>query len=260
MKSIKSNIQRIRDKYGKKKIVVALSLLVCILFCLAIGSVYITSNEKQNNTDKVVEDKLTEKSGDQEEIEKEETDKQEELDKEKDSEENTSKEEIKESSSDSKNNSELTKSVNSTTENSSLSSNSVSKPSDSNSSGSSSASKPSHTHTWVEQFKTIHHDAVYETKYVVDTPAWDEQVPRYEMKEHVFCNNCGADITGFAVSHIESNFANGCRSYRSDWVQEVVGYDTVHHDEVGHNEQVLVKEAYDQKVSTGYKCSCGATK
>ena len=107
------------------------------------------------------------------------------------------------------------------------------------------------------QYETIHHPAEYTTKWVVDQPAWDEQVPITEMREHSICDTCGADITGFAADHI----LNGtCRRYHSEWIEEIIGYDTIHHDEVGHNEQVLVKEAWDEQRLTGYKCSCGDTK
>ena len=35
----------------------------------------------------------------------------------------------------------------------------------------------------------------------------------------------------------------------------------VHHEATGHNEQVVDQEAWDETVTTGYKCSgCGATK
>lgn len=126
--------------------------------------------------------------------------------------------------------------------------------------------KPSHTHHWVEQFKTVHHDAVYEDKYVVDQAAYDEQVPRYEMVEHRFCSACNQDVTSLSQQeltiHKKQHVLNGENGgHYSKWIQEVVGYDTVHHDEVGHTERVLVKEAWDEQVSTGYKCSeCGATK
>lgn len=135
-----------------------------------------------------------------------------------------------------------------------------SKPSGGNT-GSVEKPKPNHTHKWVEQFKTIHHDAVYENKYVVDQPAYDEQVPRYEMKAHDICNQCGADITGNTTAHNKAHaMAGESGGWHTEWIQEVVGYDTVHHPEQGHNEQVLVKDAWDEKVSNGFKCSCGATK
>lgn len=38
-------------------------------------------------------------------------------------------------------------------------------------------------------------------------------------------------------------------------------YTTVHHDATGHNEKVVDQAAWDETVTTGYKCSgCGATK
>ena len=109
----------------------------------------------------------------------------------------------------------------------------------------------------MEQFKTIHHDAVYENKYVVDQPAYDE--PIYESKTIWICNQCGADITHDPVNHNEMHLENyepgGYHSEKRD-----ILVNTIHHPEQGHNEQVLVKEAWDEKVSAGYKCSCGATK
>ncbi len=136
-----------------------------------------------------------------------------------------------------------------------------SKPSGGNT-GSTEKPKPNHTHKWVEQFKTIHHDAVYENKYVVDQPAYDEQVPKYANVPVMICNDCGAELNASNCwDHIENHAMNGGKgSWTDTYKQVVVGYDTVHHPEQGHNEQVLVKEAWDEKVSAGYKCSCGATK
>ena len=38
-------------------------------------------------------------------------------------------------------------------------------------------------------------------------------------------------------------------------------YTTVHHDATGHNEKVVDQAAWDETVTTGYKCSgCGVTK
>lgn len=120
-----------------------------------------------------------------------------------------------------------------------------SKPSN-NSGSSSNNSKPAeHTHNWV---------AVTETRTVVDQPAYDEQVPVTEMKEHEICNQCGADLTGLDIdAHFKNSYFNGgnCGGFHSEWREEVTGYQTVHHDAVTHTETV----------TTGYKCStCGATK
>lgn len=107
-------------------------------------------------------------------------------------------------------------------------------------------SKPAeHTHNWV---------AVTETRTVVDQPAYDEQVPVTEMKEHEICNQCGADLTGLDIdAHFKNSYFNGgnCGGFHSEWREEVTGYQTVHHDAVTHTETV----------TTGYRCStCGATK
>lgn len=139
-----------------------------------------------------------------------------------------------------KNNTSSSKPSNSGSNNSSSS-----KPSN-NSGSSSNNSKPAeHTHNWV---------AVTETRTVVDQPAYDEQVPVTEMKEHEICNQCGADLTGLDIdAHFKNSYFNGgnCGGFHSEWREEVTGYQTVHHDAVTHTETVI----------TGYRCStCGATK
>ena len=139
-----------------------------------------------------------------------------------------------------KNNSSSSKPSNSSGNNSGSS-----KPSN-NSGSSSNNSKPAeHTHNWV---------AVTETRTVVDQPAYDEQVPVTEMKEHEICNQCGADLTGLDIdAYFKNSYFNGgnCGGFHSEWREEVTGYQTVHHDAVTHTETVI----------TGYRCStCGATK
>ena len=123
---------------------------------------------------------------------------------------------------------------------------SSSKPSNSSNSSNSNSSKPAeHTHNWV---------VVTETRTVVDQPAYDEQVPVTEMKEHEICNQCGADLTGLDIdAHFKNSYFNGgnCGGFHSEWREEVTGYQTVHHDAVTHTETV----------TTGYRCStCGARK
>lgn len=133
-----------------------------------------------------------------------------------------------------------------------------------NSGNTGSNTKPEHKHNWVAQYETVHHEAQYETKWVVDQAAWDEQVPRYEMVAHDICSTCGADLTGTDIaSHVYQHIIDGTDKggHYTEWRNEIVGYDTVHHDEVGHNEQVLVKEAWDEQKLTGYICSeCGTPK
>ena len=134
--------------------------------------------------------------------------------------------------------------------------------------GSSSKSNSTHTHNWVAQTKTIHHDAVTQTQTVVDQEAYDEQVPQYTTESHNFCSDCNQDFHGWSQSavtqHVKQhalNDENPKGGYHSGLVQVLSGYQTIHHDAVTHQEQVVVQQAYDETVSDGYKCSeCGAKK
>ena len=115
--------------------------------------------------------------------------------------------------------------------------------------------------------------------WVVDQAAWDEQVEiepacDYPITDvHTLCGACGFDFdaNGYSnaemSSHMEAHALAGesSRTYTAPVIVRYEHYDaeyeTVHHDEVGHYESQLVKEAYDETVSNGYKCAtCGATK
>lgn len=133
-----------------------------------------------------------------------------------------------------------------------------SKPSNNNGSNSSNSKPAEHTHNWVAQYKTVNVPEQGHNEQVLVQAAYDEQVPITEMKEFSICNNCGADITGFASEHI----LNGtCRRYHSEWRETVVGYKTVHHDAVYETRYVVDSPATTKQELTGYKCSgCGKTK
>ena len=156
-----------------------------------------------------------------------------------------------------------------------------------------------HTHTWVPVTNTVHHDATYKTVWVQDSAAWDETVvtkdawdenvlvqdawdePTYSWV--AICNECGHVFS--AGEDVNEHMAAGCWSSwhheqrQTGSVHHEAVYNTVHHDAVyntvhheaettvvhheatGHNEQVVDQEAWDETVTTGYKCSgCGATK
>ena len=124
---------------------------------------------------------------------------------------------------------------------------------------SSNRSKPAeHTHNWVAQYKTVNVPEQGHNEQVLVQAAYDEQVPVTEMKEFSICNNCGADITGFASEHI----LNGtCRRYHSEWREVVTGYNTIHHDAVYETRYVVDSPATTKQEMPGYKCSsCGKTK
>lgn len=135
---------------------------------------------------------------------------------------------------------------------------SYSKPSNNNSSNSNNSKPAEHTHNWVAQYKTVNVPEKGHNEQVLVQAAYDEQVPVTEMKEFSICNNCGADITGFASEHI----LNGtCRRYHSEWREVVTGYNTIHHDAVYETRYVVDSPATTKQELTGYKCSgCGKTK
>ena len=109
--------------------------------------------------------------------------------------------------------------------------------------------------------------------------AWDE--PTYSWV--AICNACGHVFS--AGESVGDHMEAGCWSSwhheqrQTGSVHHEAVYNTVHHDPVystvhheaettvvhheatGHNEQVVDQEAWDETVTTGYKCSgCGATK
>ena len=133
-----------------------------------------------------------------------------------------------------------------------------------NSGGSGSVDTHKHSYT-IPITDTIHHDAIthqedqghYET--VTISEAWDEDV--YE--NHTVCYTCGNNtiIDGQAGAHQIWHAERGetCRYGTASIV-----VDTIHHP--AETEQqwienwvtVVDKEAWDETVTVGYKCSCGA--
>lgn len=179
----------------------------------------------------------------------------------------------KSNSSESKKNNTASTSNSSSNKNNSSSSNSKpsSKPSNSSNSSSSkpsnnnssNSSKPAeHTHNWVAQYKTVNVPEKGHNEQVLVQAAYDEQVPITEMKAHSICNQCGADITGFATSHNEQHLLNyEAGGYHTEWKEEVTGYKTVHHDAVYDTKYVVDSPATTKQELAGYKCSsCGKTK
>lgn len=127
-------------------------------------------------------------------------------------------------------------------------------------SGNGGNSKPSHSHNWVAQTKTVHHDAQYKT---VHHDAQYQTVHHDAVTEtRAICNQCGADITGNTSAHMEQSFLNGgnCVSYSTKPVVVQQAYDEQVLVRDAYDEQVLVSGAWDETVTTGYACSCGATK
>ena len=147
------------------------------------------------------------------------------------------------------------------TSSSSSSSNKGNSGSSSSSSSSSSSKQDSHTHNWVAQTKVVHHAEVGHNEQVLVQAGYDEQKPIYTQQERSICNVCGADITGNYYAHTEAHLLAGeGGGYHSELVQTLTGYETIHHDAQYTTQYVVDTPAYDETVTTGYKCSCGATK
>lgn len=159
-----------------------------------------------------------------------------------------------------KNNTASTNSSSNKNNSSSNSSKPSSKPSNNNSSNS---SKPAeHTHNWVAQYKTVNVPEKGHNEQVLVKDAWDEQVPITEMKEHSICNQCGADITADPWGHNKQHALNyEAGGFHSVLIEEVTGYNTVHHDAVYETRYVVDSPATTKQELAGYKCSsCGKTK
>lgn len=145
---------------------------------------------------------------------------------------------------------------------------------------SSSNTETPHVHNWVAVTSTVNHPAEthqedqghYET--VVDSEAWDEEVPKY-TERGCYCLTCyykngsivklanQTEVDNHALYHFNT-FNESCQ-YGIQSLQN--GTETIHHDAVTHQEwipnmvTVVDKEAWDEEVTTGYVCSeCGATK
>ena len=145
-------------------------------------------------------------------------------------------------------------SSNSNTSKPSSGGNSGNTSSGSSSSGSNTAkpSTPAHTHNYnIPITKTVHHDAITHQETKVIKAAYDE--PIYESR--YICNNCGFSTTdgGTIADHITDVCDSG---YHVSKVQS----GTKHHDAVTETVTVVDRAAYDEQVTTGYRCSCGATK
>lgn len=169
----------------------------------------------------------------------------------------------KSNSSESKKNNTASTSSNSNKNNSSSSSSKPSsKPSNNNGSNSSSSKPAEHTHNWVAQYKTVNVPEKGHNEQVLVQAAYDEQVPVTEMKEHSICNQCGADITADPWGHNKQHALNyEAGGFRSVFIEEVTGYNTVHHDAVYETRYVVDSPATTKQELTGYKCSgCGKTK
>lgn len=252
---------------GKQIIKVGIIVFIVVLLGMMLTHCTNTTETKSVKSDKTVEKTkkkvTTKKPGKNKSIDVDKSSSQEEK------KEETAKTDSSNKSNTSESKKDYTASTTNTSSNKDNTS-SYSKPSNSgsNNSGTSkpsnnSGSKPAeHIHNWVAQYKTVNVPEKGHNEQVLVQAAYDEQVPVTEMKAYSICNQCGADITGFAVSHNDqhlSNYEPG--GYHTEWRETVVGYKTVHHDAVYETRYVVDSPATTKQELTGYKCSgCGKTR
>lgn len=122
-----------------------------------------------------------------------------------------------------------------------------------------------HTHDWVAQYKTVHHDAVKQMQTVVDQEAYDEPVYSTRTVTKIqFCDYTGKyfDSAEEAIAYMKALGYGTEKSFGTPvQVEEQYQSGTIHHDAVTHQEEVVVQAAYDEQVLTGYTCSeCGEAK
>ena len=129
--------------------------------------------------------------------------------------------------------------------------------------GNTSNKEESHTHNWVPITSVIHHDEQGHNEKILVSEAWTEEVPIYEDKEVMICNDCGAELNASnCYDHVENHLLSGGKgSWREEWRKVQVGTNKINHDAVYEDKWVVDKAAWDETVTTGYKCSgCGETK
>ena len=93
-----------------------------------------------------------------------------------------------------------------------------------------------------EQPQPTVHAPIYKQQWVVDTAAWTEEVPVYEMIPVMICNDCGVHLNaGNCWEHIENHAMNGGKgSWTDTYEKQQTGTKQIYHEEAGHYENVLV--------------------
>ncbi len=171
-----------------------------------------------------------------------------------------SSEEVSSNTSTSKSNSSSTTISNSGTSNSTnIGDNSNSKPS----SGNTTNKEETHTHNWIPITSVVHHEEQGHYEKILVSEAWTEEVPIYEDKEVMICNDCGVELNASnCYDHVENHLLNGGKgSWREEWKKVQVGSNKINHDAIYQDKWIIDKAAWDETVTTGYKCSgCGETK
>lgn len=114
--------------------------------------------------------------------------------------------------------------------------------------------KEEHKHNWEKITAVVHHDAVTHTEQVLVRDAWTEYTPTK------FRCQCGLlfDTMAECNAHQQKRIDNEDYNHGSS---STVSGNRIDHPAEYETRTVVDKEAYDETVVTGYKCTiCGATK
>ena len=117
--------------------------------------------------------------------------------------------------------------------------------------------KEEHKHNWEKVTAVVHHDAVTHTEQVLVRDAWTEPgVTKFRCGGCLQLFDTEKELTAHQKSYI---FGSGDYSHTGS--STVTISTPTYHPAEYETRTVVDKEAYDETVVTGYKCTiCGATK
>lgn len=119
--------------------------------------------------------------------------------------------------------------------------------------------KEEHKHNWEKITAVVHHDAVTHTEQVLVRDAWTENV--YGTK--FICQGCEQifNTENELTAHQQYYMEQDNYTHTGAGTLSGVVVNTIYHPAEYETRTVVDKEAYDETIVTGYKCTiCGATK
>lgn len=117
--------------------------------------------------------------------------------------------------------------------------------------------KEEHKHNWEKVTAIVHHDAVTHTEQVLVRDAWTETIYGSKFR----CGGCRQLFNTADELTAHQQFYMDQDDYSHTGSSVVTTTTQVEHPAEYETRTVVDKEAYDETVVTGYKCTiCGATK
>lgn len=120
-------------------------------------------------------------------------------------------------------------------------------------------SPETHIHTWNPVTTVVHHEEKGHMETYVIQDAYTETITEMVYDPWECCNICGYDCTGDGGAHMKAHALAGEGGGRhTEYYKEVEK--KVYHEAQYEERWVVDQAAWDETVTTGYQCSCGATK